>query len=94
MEKLLGTPVDEPLSDAESMTISEDGKILELGQAVTDIEKIQAQYIGLTQFRHSGLESLRSARHALGEISRDWMQVRPVCQAYMTDLLGIDSQRL
>lgn len=78
---------DEPLSDAESMRISENGQILELGQAVTDIEKIQAQYIGLTRFRHGGLESLRAARHALGEIPRDWMQLRLVRQAYMTDLL-------
>lgn len=78
---------EEPLSDAESMRISKEGQILELGQTVTNLNEIQAQYIGLMRFRHGGLESLRTAYHSLGKIPRDWMQARPIRQAYMTDLL-------
>ena len=78
---------DDPLSDAESLKVDGQGRIMDIGNPVDDIEKIQAQYIGLMRFRGVGIEALKKARADLGSIPRTWMQKRPVEQAYMTDLL-------
>jgi len=42
--------IDNPLDDAESLVLSEDNHILELGKKTSDYGKIQAQYIGLSKF--------------------------------------------
>lgn len=77
----------DPLSDAESLIIDDDGAITDIGNPVTDIDTIQAQYIGLMRFRGGGVSDLRKTRKALGAIPRPWLDKRPVTKAYMTDLL-------
>lgn len=42
--------MDNPLDDAESLVLSEQNYVLELGKKTNDYAKIQAQYIGLTKF--------------------------------------------
>ena len=37
---------DDPLIDAESLEVSKDGFILDIGKKVNEISKIQGQYIG------------------------------------------------
>ena len=49
---------DDPLSDAESLTMDSDGNITSIGQKVEDISKIQGQYIGLMKFQGNGLMNL------------------------------------
>jgi len=78
---------ENPLADAESLRLDGEGCIIDIGQQVKDIDDIEAQYMGLMRFRGNGVAALRQTKAALGTIVRPWMRVRPVAQAYMTDLL-------
>lgn len=78
---------DDPLSDAESLTMDDRGRITEIGAPVDDIDSIDAQYTGLMRFRGNGIEALHQARANMGTQRRAWMSNRPKKQAYMTDLL-------
>ena len=77
----------DPLEDAESLRLDAAGRITEIGNAVADIDEIEAQYIGLMRFRGDGVAALGECRSRLGEVRRPWMAKRPVEKAYMTDLL-------
>jgi choline kinase len=78
---------EDPLSDAESLRMDARGCITDVGNKVTDIDEIEAQYIGLMRFRNGGIDALRAARAGLGAVPRPWMEKRPLTGAYMTDLL-------
>ena len=67
----------DPLSDAESLSMDPRGCITDIGKPVSDIETIEAQYMGLMRFRGAGVDALRAARASLDTIAN----------AYMTDLL-------
>ncbi len=77
----------DPLSDAESLRLDEHGRIVEIGQPATDMDAIEAQYMGLLRFKGEGITRLRDAYAQLGAVQRPWMARRPVEKAYMTDLL-------
>jgi choline kinase len=77
----------DPLADAESLRVDRDGRIIDIGGPVADIDEIEGQYIGLIRFRGTGVDTLRRARAALGAVRRSWMGTRPVPKAYLTDLL-------
>ncbi len=77
----------DPLSDAESLRLDDNGRITDIGNKVSDLEEIQAQYIGLMRYRGKGIDALRSVRAGLGSVHRPWMDERPLRKAYMTDLL-------
>ncbi|MBT5050989.1 MAG: phosphocholine cytidylyltransferase family protein [Rhodospirillaceae bacterium] len=78
---------EDPLSDAESLRLDEADCIVDIGQQVAAIDDIQGQYIGLMRFRGPGVETLRNVGNSLGKTQREWMNNRPLKQAYMTDLL-------
>lgn len=78
---------DNPLSDAESLVINGDGLIADIGNKVDNIDKIEAQYIGLMRFSGAGVQALRDARQSMRATDRAWKQKRPFEKAYMTDLL-------
>ena len=78
---------DDPLSDAESLKMDDQGRITDIGAPVDDITAVEAQYTGLMRFRGGGLEALRNARANMATQRRAWMDTRPLKQAYMTDLL-------
>lgn len=48
--KLWNQRFDEPLDDAESFRVEEDGTITDIGRRVNDIETINGQYMGLMKF--------------------------------------------
>jgi L-glutamine-phosphate cytidylyltransferase len=77
----------DPLSDAESLSMDSRGCIADIGNPVSDIDTIEAQYMGLMRFRGAGVDALRAARANLDTVSRPWMEKRSVTNAYMTDLL-------
>ncbi|MEE9250006.1 MAG: phosphocholine cytidylyltransferase family protein [Alphaproteobacteria bacterium] len=77
----------DPLSDAESLRLDDNGRITDIGNKVSDLEEIQAQYIGLMRYRGKGIDALRFVRAGLGSVHRPWMDERPLRKAYMTDLL-------
>jgi len=82
---------EDPLKDAESLRIDADGNIQSIGQIENQIDRIEAQYIGLMAFRNSGVDVLRQtydvARQAdrAGEIP--FNSGRSLRQLFMTDLL-------
>ena len=76
---------EDPLSDAETLKLAADGKILELGRRPKSLEEIQGQYMGLMKFSEQGVENLKRIFHqACAEGS---IQGKPPEKAYMTDLL-------
>jgi choline kinase len=78
---------DDPLSDAESLKLDEDGRILELGQRPRCIEEIQAQYMGLMKFSAKGLACLKDVfREAK---SNKNLRGKLPERAYMTDLIQL-----
>jgi choline kinase len=77
----------DPLSDAESLIMDDEGCILDIGQKVVNIDSIEAQYMGLMRFQKGGVHALKKAWNSLLTIRREWMERRLAKQAYMTDLL-------
>jgi choline kinase len=77
----------DPLSDAESLRLDDQGRITDIGNDIDDIGDAQAQYMGLMRFKGGGVEGLKKTRAGLGRIERSWMQTRTIDNAYMTDLL-------
>ena len=77
----------DPLSDAETLRLDHQGRIIDIGNRPHRIEEIEAQYIGLMRFRDAGIDRLRETYAALGRTLRPWLAARPVKKAYMTDLL-------
>lgn len=51
---------EDPLEDAESLKIDDEGYISEIGQKTTSIKDIQGQYIGLIKIQGKGLETIKS----------------------------------
>lgn len=78
---------DDPLSDAETLRLDDNGVILEIGNRPGSFDDIDGQYIGLMRFQGEGTDALLQARELLGKTKRPWMEIRPVRKAYMTDLL-------
>ena len=82
---------DDPLVDAETLRMDEEGCITDIGQRPAVLTDIQAQYIGLMKFTPPGVRALQSAwaaardMEARGEMPFDG--ARPRAQAYMTDML-------
>ena len=76
---------DDPLSDAESLAIGDDGNIQSIGQEVTAIDDVEGQYIGLMKFAGKGLEVLVNTLTAAydGKLQSP----RSLEQMYMTDVL-------
>ena len=74
-----------PLDDAESLSIDEDGFISNIGQKAATIEEIQGQYIGLMRFKGKGLSNLVSEYQRADKSQR--LGERPIDSAYMTDML-------
>lgn len=81
----------DPLSDAESLRLGPGGHIKSIGQRETDIDRIEAQYIGLMAFRGPGVEALRQTYAAAQAAERDGRlpsnASRPLSKFFMTDLL-------
>jgi choline kinase len=75
---------DNPLADAETLRINDEGDIVEIGNVPQTVEEIQAQYMGLMRFAAEGVTSLRDClvRSASGAT----LGGKPIGMAYMTNL--------
>ena len=76
---------EDPLEDAETLRLSSDGAILEIGQKPNSISDIEGQYMGLIKFSPKGVEILKKVFHNAkkeGSICGKLPE-----KAYMTDLL-------
>jgi len=50
---------DNPIDDAESLRLDNDGYIKNIGQKVTNIDEIEGQYIGLMKFQDKGVDLIK-----------------------------------
>lgn len=82
---------DDPLGDAESLTMNDRGLVTEIGQKAASLDIIEAQYIGLVAFRGQGVEALVNAYEAAEADERagqlPFKGPRNLDGLYMTDLL-------
>lgn len=76
---------NDPLADAETLRLAEDGSILEIGQRPESLEEIEGQYMGLMKFTAAGLTSLKTVFQAACATGQ--LRGKPPEKAYMTDLL-------
>jgi choline kinase len=77
---------NDPLSDAESLRVGDDGRIVDIGRKVASLDEIEAQYIGLMRFDRVGLEMLCDFYGSASD-GDAWLLGRTRETCYMTDLL-------
>lgn len=82
---------ENPLDDAETLMYDENDYLVEIGQKTIDLNKVQAQYIGLMRFRGEGLsrmlELAKEAKERTEHGIALWRTTRSYQKMYMTDLL-------
>jgi len=83
---------EDPLDDAETLKMSAEGQLLEIGQKPQSLSEIEGQYMGLMKFSTKGVELLKHTFRAAKETGQ--LGGKPIEKAYMTDLLQamIDAQ--
>ena len=74
-----------PLLDAETLKLDEDGNIIEIGQKPKSLDEIEGQYMGLIKFSNEGVKQLKEFYNLL--LKNDKLLTKPLDNAYMTDLL-------
>ena len=82
---------ENPLQDAESLILDENGYIKNIGQKVQSFDKIQGQFIGLIKFQNAGIEHLKNfydkakiqAKTGVNPLNSGI----PFEKSYMTDLI-------
>lgn len=90
-EKYWKLRFNNPLDDAESLTIDQNGYITDIGQKTTQLEMIQGQYIGLMKFQNNGVKFLKNFYDDAKELSTKSKNPLnpnlPFEKSFMTDLL-------
>lgn len=76
---------ENPLDDAETLKLSDDNGILEIGQKPDSLEQIEGQYMGLMKFSGNGVQQLKQTFRQAAQAGN--LGGKPVENAYMTDLL-------
>lgn len=71
---------ENPLDDAETFRIDEDGNILEIGSRTNDIESIQGQYMGLLKISPKAWHTIRKLRMDMIGSSKDKMSMTELIQ--------------
>ena len=77
--------LEDPLSDAETLKLSDEGHILELGKNPKSMDEIEGQYMGLMKFSSSGVEKLKNVFKE--SLKKGFIQGKNPENAYMTDLI-------
>lgn len=76
---------EDPLDDAETLKLTNDGQIIEIGQKPKSLSEIEGQYMGLMKFSAKGIKQLKKAFND-AKISGA-LRGKSLEKAYMTDLL-------
>lgn len=76
---------DNPLDDAETLKIRDDGTISEIGQKPKSTQEIQGQYMGLMKFSADGIEQIKDTFDIA--FKNGSLLETDVESAYMTDLI-------
>ena len=76
---------DNPLDDAETLKIRDDGTISEIGKKPKSIEEIQGQYMGLIKFSSVGIKQIKDIFKV--SLKKGSLMGQDIENAYMTDLI-------
>lgn len=76
---------DNPLDDAETLKLQEDGTISEIGQVPKSLDEIEGQYMGLIKCSAKGIKQIIEVFHKT--VDDPQILGKTVENAYMTDLL-------
>ncbi|MDZ4677716.1 MAG: phosphocholine cytidylyltransferase family protein [Oligoflexia bacterium] len=83
--------VDNVLDDAESLRLADDGRITDIGNKETSLERIQAQYIGLLSFKGKSVQLAKDLFEKERKAHQDGRTListkRNFDMLYMTDFL-------
>ena len=82
---------ENPLEDAESLILDENGYIKNIGQKTQSFDQIQGQYIGLMKFQNDGIENLKDFYDKAKVQAKTGINLLnpniPFEKSYMTDLI-------
>jgi len=76
---------ENPLDDAETLKLREDGTISEIGQKPHSLDEIEGQYMGLMKFSDKGIAQLKEVFYSA--VKRGELSGKNIYNSYMTDLL-------
>ena len=76
---------EDPLDDAETLKLREDGIIIEIGKKPKSLDEIEGQYMGLMKFSSEGVKQMKEIFYKATEDPK--VLGVSVEVAYMTDLL-------
>lgn len=76
---------ENPLNDAETLKIRDDGTISEIGKKPKSIEEIQGQYMGLIKFSSVGIKQIKDIFTV--SLRKGHLMGQDIENAYMTDLI-------
>ena len=76
---------ENPLDDAETLKLREDGTISEIGQKPKALNEIEGQYMGLMKFSARGAEIIKKTFHSATK--KGDLAGKEIKSSYMTDLL-------
>ena len=64
-KRLWDLRMDDPLSDAETLRLTDSDRIIQIGKKATSYDQIDGQYIGLIKVRSDFVEAFKNAWHSL-----------------------------
>ena len=70
----------DPLLDAETFRISDDGRILEIGQRPSKLNEIEGQFMGLLKFTPEAWHVLNTVRDTISDDTRDKLDMTGALQ--------------
>lgn len=74
-----------PLEDVESLQLTDDGNIKNIGQKVSDMDEIEGQYMGIVKLSQDG--SLLFKNYLNKSFQDGFVGDTPISNAYLTDLI-------
>ncbi len=84
-EALWSLRMEDPLSDAETLKLSDTGQIIELGAKPGSMSDIEGQYVGLVAFRGAAVLKIKKLYHSLDQ--EQMFEGKTFDNMYMTSFL-------
>ncbi|MCO7021394.1 phosphocholine cytidylyltransferase family protein, partial [Vibrio paracholerae] len=84
-QRLWETRMENPLSDAETLKLTDGNRVSEVGKKPTSLDEIQGQYMGLIKVRGDFVQAFRDFWHALDRTAL--YDGKDFDNMYMTSLL-------
>lgn len=81
---------DEPLSDAETFQIAQDGTLLEIGRCPTSLDEVQGQYMGLLKFTPESWSQVKRSLDTLSPERRDKLDMTGLLRYLLTKGMTIN----